>query len=54
MYPQSVPGEHAHLSSNNRYSIIQMGPKTQKGDFNENISNDFDYISVIYGDHLPK
>jgi hypothetical protein len=31
-----------------------MGPKTQNGDFLESGSNDFDYISVIYGDYLPK
>jgi hypothetical protein len=31
-----------------------MGPKTQNGDSNESIANDFGYISVIYGYHIPK
>jgi hypothetical protein len=31
-----------------------MDPKTQTGDFLKNGSNNFDYISVIYGDYFPK
>jgi hypothetical protein len=30
-----------------------MGCKTQDGDCFENGSNDFDHISIIYGDHIP-
>jgi hypothetical protein len=33
---------------------LQIGPKMQNGDFLENGSNDFENISVIYGDHIPK
>jgi hypothetical protein len=33
---------------------LQMGPKTQNGDFLENGFNDFDLISVSCGDHLPQ
>jgi hypothetical protein len=29
-----------------------MGPKTQNRDFIKNVSNNFDYISVIYRDHI--
>lgn len=31
-----------------------MGRKTQICYFPQNDSNDFDYISVIYGDNLPE
>jgi hypothetical protein len=34
--------------------VIQMGPKTQNGGFHEKSPNDFDHISVVYGDLLPK
>jgi hypothetical protein len=30
-----------------------MDTNTQSGDFLEIGSNDFDYISVIHGDHVP-
>jgi hypothetical protein len=30
--------------------VLQIGPKIRNGDFLENGSNDFDYISLIYGD----
>jgi hypothetical protein len=33
---------------------LQMGSKTQNCDFLENRCNDFEYIPLIYGDHLPK
>jgi hypothetical protein len=33
---------------------ISADPKTQNYSFLENSSYDFDWISVIYGDHLPK
>jgi hypothetical protein len=31
-----------------------MSPWKQNGDFLDNSSDDFDYISVIYRDHHPK
>jgi hypothetical protein len=34
--------------------VLEMVPRKQNDDFLENGSNDFDYISVIYRDHLPK
>jgi hypothetical protein len=37
-----------------KIGAVQMGPKTQICDFPENDSNDFDYISGIYGDNLPE
>jgi hypothetical protein len=32
----------------------QIGHKTQIGDFLKNGSNNFDYISLIYGVYFPK
>jgi hypothetical protein len=37
-----------------KIGTLQMGPKIQKGEFLKNGSNDFDYISVIYGNYDPK
>jgi hypothetical protein len=34
--------------------VLQMSPVKQNCNFLENGSNDFDYISGVYGDHLPK
>jgi hypothetical protein len=34
--------------------VLQICPEIQNGDFIENDSNDFNYISAIYRDHLPK
>jgi hypothetical protein len=36
-----------------KIGILQMYLKKQNGDFLKNVSDDFDYISLIYGDHLP-
>jgi hypothetical protein len=33
---------------------LQVDPKTQSWHFLENSSYEFDWISVVYGDHLPK
>jgi hypothetical protein len=33
---------------------LQLFPKKQNGSFLENSFTDFDYISVIYGDHVHK
>jgi hypothetical protein len=33
---------------------IEAASKQQNGDFVENGINDFDYISVIYGNHRPE
>jgi hypothetical protein len=33
---------------------LLVGPKTETGDFDGNCCNDFDEISVIYGDHFFK
>jgi hypothetical protein len=42
-----VSGEYEHSSSKNTV------PETQNGEFLEDGSDDFVYISVVYGDHLP-
>jgi hypothetical protein len=34
--------------------VLQMNPENQNCSFLEDGSNDFDYISGVYGDHLPK
>jgi hypothetical protein len=34
--------------------VLQMIPENQNCNFLENGSNDFDYISEVYGNHLPK
>jgi hypothetical protein len=33
---------------------LQSSPKTQNGYFLKNVYNDFDYILVIYGGHIPE
>jgi hypothetical protein len=47
-----VPGESEH--SNSKIKGPSDWIQKQNGDFLENGSNDFDYISVIYGDHVSK
>jgi hypothetical protein len=37
-----------------KIEALQMGPETENGDFLENSSNTFDYISVLSGGHLPQ
>jgi hypothetical protein len=38
-----------------KIEALQVSPKRQNDDFLENVSNNYDYISIIYGDHLlPK
>jgi hypothetical protein len=37
-----------------KLEALEMDSNTHNGDFLENGSNDFDYISIIYGDHVPK
>jgi hypothetical protein len=33
---------------------FEMSPQKENGDFLENSCDDFDYICVVYGDHIPK
>jgi hypothetical protein len=47
-----VPDEYEPSSF--EVEALQVGIKTQNGDFYENGFNDFDDISVIYGDHFFK
>jgi hypothetical protein len=47
IYFRPMYSEYKHSSSKN-------GSKTQNCDINENGSNDFNYVQVIYGDHNPK
>jgi hypothetical protein len=47
-----VPYEYEYSSS--KRMAFQMNPQKQNGDFLENGCNDFDYISVSYGDYLAK
>jgi hypothetical protein len=51
IHHRSVLSESEHSSFKNR--VLEIGSKTQNGDFLKN-SNDFDYISVMYGDLNPK
>jgi hypothetical protein len=37
-----------------KIGALHTGPKKQHGNFLENGSNSFGYISAIYGDALPK
>jgi hypothetical protein len=48
-----VPGEYEHYRSKNTIPS-KTGPKKHNGDFPENGSYDLHYISLIYGDDLPK
>jgi hypothetical protein len=48
-----VLDESEHISSKNRGPSLAIR-EIQNGDFLENASNNYDEISVIYGDHLPK
>jgi hypothetical protein len=41
IHPNSVPGASEHSGSKNK-GAVQAGPKTQNGDFLENVSNDID------------
>jgi hypothetical protein len=48
------------LANMNILAVIKIGAlrwaskiEIQNGDFLENCCNDFDHISIVYGDHLP-
>jgi hypothetical protein len=45
---RSVPGEYELSSS--KLGTLQMSPRTRNGDFLENGPDEFDKISLIYGD----
>jgi hypothetical protein len=44
--PRLVPGEYEHSKS--KIEALNIGFKTQNGDFPENNHNEFNYISVVY------
>jgi hypothetical protein len=52
IHPRLMSTESEHSVSKNR--ALQMGAKTQNGDFLKNSSNFFDSVSVINEDHIPK
>jgi hypothetical protein len=65
IHPTSVSSASEHSTFRNRGPVhlnippsetgaLKKGLKIQNSNFLENISNNSDYISVIYGHHVPK
>jgi hypothetical protein len=48
-----MPGDYEHSSYKDREGHFKWTPENDNGDFLDSDSNDFDGISVIYGNHLP-